>query len=77
MNIIGEYFRHHLQASPTFRFRKGYTKFRFYDQSPKICQVGIDANLKPLKCLKDQTEAAIATRPHICQLRTLVRVEKF
>ena len=51
--------------------------FLFYHQSPKICQVGIDANLKPLKCLKDQTEAAIATKPHICQLKTLLRVEKF
>ena len=43
----------------------------------KIKKVGIDANLKPLKCLKDQTEAAIANRPHICQLRTLLRVENF
>ena len=33
MNIIGEYFRHYLQASPPFRFRKGYSKFSFL--SPK------------------------------------------
>ena len=29
MNIIGEYFRHYIQASPPFRFRKGYSKFSF------------------------------------------------
>ena len=33
MNIIGEYFRHYLQASPPFRFRKGYSKLSFL--SPK------------------------------------------
>ena len=35
-----------------------------------IPQVGIDEKMKPLKSLKEQTEAALGPKPHICQFFT-------